>query len=87
MASPSPSVFVFGGAGASQLPGCEGGNVLSQLWSLVVVSSPSVFVLGGAGASQLPGCEGEGGPVSFGVVFVVCFCFETSRRASQLPGL
>ena len=52
-----------------------------------MVSSPSVFVLGGAGASQLPGCEGEGGPVSFGVVFVVCFCFETSRRASQLPGL
>ena len=27
---------------------------------------------------------------SFGVgsvEFVVCFCFETSRRASQLPGL
>ena len=47
----------------------------------------SVFVLGAQGASQLPGCEGEGGPVSFGVVFVVCFCFETSRRASQLPGL
>ena len=32
--------FCFGG-GASQLPGCEGGNVLSQLWSLVVVASLS----------------------------------------------
>ena len=60
----SPSVFVLGGAGASQLPGCEGGNVLSQLWSLVVVASPSslssssccLFLFwGGAGASQLPG--------------------------------
>ena len=72
---------------ASQLPGAvKGGSGASQLWSLVVVLL-SVFVLGGAGASQLPGCEGEGGPVSFGVVFVVCFCFETSRRASQLPGL
>ena len=73
--------------GESASGGCGGGSGASQLWSLVVVSSPSVFVLGGAGASQLPGCEGEGGPVSFGVVFVVCFCFETSRRASQLPGL
>ena len=62
VASPSPSVFVLGGAGASQLPGCEGGNVLSQLWSLVVVASPSslsssccLFLFWGAGASQLPG--------------------------------
>ena len=55
VASPSPSVFVLGGAGASQLPGCEGGNVLSQLWSLVVVASPSVFVLGGAGGQSASG--------------------------------
>ena len=49
------SVFVLGRAGASQLPGCEGGNVLSQLWSLVVVASPSVFVLGGAGGQSASG--------------------------------
>ena len=57
VASPSPSVFVLGGAGASQLPGCEGGNVLSQLWSLVVVASPSpsVFVLGGGGGQSASG--------------------------------
>ena len=54
---------------------------MSQLWSLVVVSS-SVFVLGGgAGASQLPGCEGEGGPVSF------WSCVLRGMEASQLPGL
>ena len=54
--------FCFWGAGASQLPGCEGGNVLSQLWSLVAVASPSslsssccLFLFWGAGASQLPG--------------------------------
>ena len=46
--------FLFWGAqGASQLPGCEGGNVLSQLWSLV--ASPSVFVLGGAGGQSASG--------------------------------
>ena len=110
------SVFVLGGAGASQLPGCEGeGGPVSfvsfgvalfcgewrrvsfrGLWrgkrgqSALEFGGGVVavcFCFGGAGASQLPGCEGEGGPVSFGVVFVVCFCFETSRRASQLPGL
>ena len=48
--------FCFGGRrGPVSFRGCEGGNVLSQLWSLVVVASPSVFVLGGRGASQLPG--------------------------------
>ena len=54
----SSSVFVLRRAGGPvSFRGCEGGNVLSQLWSLVVVASPSssVFVLGGAGASQLPG--------------------------------
>ena len=52
----SSSVFVLRRAGGPvSFRGCEGGNVLSQLWSLVVVSSSSVFVLGGAGASQLPG--------------------------------
>ena len=73
--------------GASQLPGCEGegGPVSFGVWWWC---RRRLFLFGGgAGASQLPGCEGEGGPVSFGVVFVVCFCFETSRRASQLPGL
>ena len=53
------SALEFGGgvAAASQLPGCEGGNVLSQLWSLVVVASPSssVFVLGGAGVQSASG--------------------------------
>ena len=29
------SVFVLGGRGASQLPGCEGGRGASQLWSWV----------------------------------------------------
>ena len=65
VASPSSSVFVFGGGrGPVSFRGCEGGNVLSQLWSLVVVASPSslssssccLFLFwGGAGASQLPG--------------------------------
>ena len=53
-------LFLFWGAqGASQLPGCEGGNVLSQLWSLVVVASPSVFVLGGGGQSASGAVKGK----------------------------
>ena len=69
VASPSSSVFVLGGAGASQLPGCEGGNVLSQLWSLVVVASPSslsssscclfLFWGGGGGQSASGAVKGE----------------------------
>ena len=58
LSSSSCCLFLFwGGRGPVSFRGCEGGNVLSQLWSLVVVASPSssVFVLGGAGASQLPG--------------------------------
>ena len=55
------SVFVSGGGGPVSFRGCEGGNVLSQLWSLVVVASPSssVFVLGGGGGPvSFRGCEG-----------------------------
>ena len=48
--------FCFGGAqGPVSFRGCEGGNVLSQLWSLVVVASPSVFVWGGAGGQSASG--------------------------------
>ena len=58
----SPSVFVLGGRGPVSFRGCEGGNVLSQLWSLVVVASPSsVFVLGGGGQSASGAVKGKGG--------------------------
>ena len=52
------------------------GEGASQLWSWVCSSSVNVL-------------RRAGGPVSFRAVklFVVCYCFETSRRASQLPGL
>ena len=62
----SPSVFVLGGAGASQLPGCEGGNVLSQLWSLVVVASVGFCFGGRRGPVSFRACsEGEWRRVSF----------------------
>ena len=85
VASPSSSVFVLGGVwgggrGPVSFRGCEGGNVLSQLWSLVVVASPSslsssscclfLFLGGGRGASQLPGVcvasAGNGGESASG---------------------
>ena len=48
--------FCFGGAqGPVSFRGCEGGNVLSQLWSLAVVASPSVFVWGGVGGQSASG--------------------------------
>ena len=46
--------FVLRRAGGSQLPACEGGRGVSQLWSLVVVLL-SVFVLGGAGGQSASG--------------------------------
>ena len=54
----------------------------SQLWRWCCCR----FLFWGAqGASQLPGCEGEGGQSALELgLFVVCFCFEVSRRASQL---
>ena len=76
VASPSSSVFVLGGGrGPVSFRGCEGGNVLSQLWSLVVVASPSslsssscclFLFLGGAGGQSASGC-------------VCCFCGEWRR--------
>ena len=49
----------------------------------------SVFVLGGAGGPvSFRAVKGEGGQSALELgLFVVCFCFEVSRRASQLPGL
>ena len=46
---------------ASQLPGAVKGKGVSQLWSLVVVSSPSVFVLGGRGPVSFRAVKGKGG--------------------------
>ena len=48
----------------------------------------SVF-LGGAGGQSASGAvKGKGGQSALELgLFVVCFCFEASRRASQLPGL
>ena len=44
------SVFVLGGRGASQLPGCEGGRGASQLQTVAVC-----FCFGGAGGQSASG--------------------------------
>ena len=52
----------------------------------MVVSS--VFFSGGRGPVSFRAVKGEGGESALELgLFVVCFCFEASRRASQLPGL
>ena len=113
----SPSVFVLGGVGASQLPGCEGeggpvsfgvvfcgewrrvsfGVVFCGEWRRVSFGvvfcgewrrvSFGVVFCGEWRRVSFRGCEGGRGASQLWSLFVVCFCFETSRRASQLPGL
>ena len=56
----------------------------SQLWWWCRLS----FFRGDGGQSASGAVKGEGGQSALELgLFVVCFCFETSRRASQLPGL
>ena len=46
----------------------------------------SVF-FGGRGPVSFRAVKGKGGESALELgLFVVCFCFEASRRASQLPG-
>ena len=72
------SVFVLGGRGASQLPGCEGGRGASQLWSWGCL----FLFWGGGGPVSFRSVKGEGGRVSFN-----CCCLFLFWGASQLPGV
>ena len=83
-------LFVLRRAGGPvSFRGCEGGRGASQLWSWVC--SSSVFVLRRAGGPvSFRGCGGGRGQsaleLGLFIVCFVCFCFEASRRASQLRG-
>ena len=87
----SASGAVKGGRGRVSFRGCEGGNVLSQLWSLVVVASLVVCFCfgGGAGGQSASGAvKGEcfESALEFGgggVAVVVCFCFGGGGAGGQ----
>ena len=71
------SVFVLGGRGASQLPGCEGGRGASQLWSCVV------FFCGEWRRVSFRGGEGGQSALELGVKLLLSVFVLV---ASQLPG-
>ena len=75
------SVFVLGGRGASQLPGCEGGRGASQLWSCVVL------FCGKWRRVSFRGGEGGQSALELGVKLLLSVFVLGGRGASQLPAV
>ena len=76
--------FCFGGTGASQLRGCEGGMEsaleLCSAGNGGQSASGAVLFRGNGGQSASGAVKGEGGPVSFGVWWWCCRFFVSGGR-------